>query len=284
MTYKTDLQSNNIDLQSILDTINTLPEAGVQLPTLTNEGSASDLLSGKQLIDSDGNVVTGTIASKTSSNLTVSGRTVTVPAGYYASNASKSVSTATQATPSISISEGGLITASATQSAGYVASGTKSSTKQMTIKSIATITPTTSNQTIASGTYIIGTQTIKGDANLVASNIKKGVSIFGVTGTCSPVEYVAVTFNSALLSRINALSYTSVESGVVTAHYHADSTIPTTAFTALIVKGSVISVMADYSANVNSFKGTGDVSMVLADSNWYMVHFVANGAGNCTYS
>ena len=33
---------------------------GVQLPTLTNEGTASDLLSGKQLIDSNGNIVTGT--------------------------------------------------------------------------------------------------------------------------------------------------------------------------------------------------------------------------------
>lgn len=34
---------------------------GVSLPTLTNEGSASDLLSGKQLIDSKGNIVTGTL-------------------------------------------------------------------------------------------------------------------------------------------------------------------------------------------------------------------------------
>ena len=28
MSYKTDLQSNNIDLQEILNTINSLPEAG----------------------------------------------------------------------------------------------------------------------------------------------------------------------------------------------------------------------------------------------------------------
>lgn len=50
-------------------------------------------------------------------------------------------------------------------------------------KGAATITPTTSNQTIASGTYLTGIQTIKGDSNLVASNIKNGVSIFGVAGT-----------------------------------------------------------------------------------------------------
>lgn len=46
-----------------------------------------------------------------------------------------------------------------------------------------TITPGTADQTIASGRYLAGVQTIKGDANLVAANIKSGVSIFGVTGT-----------------------------------------------------------------------------------------------------
>lgn len=58
----------------------------------------------------------------------------------------------------------------------YVGSG-------VTKKSAATYTPGTSDQSIASGQYLNGTQTIKGDANLVAGNIKSGVSIFGVTGT-----------------------------------------------------------------------------------------------------
>ena len=58
----------------------------------------------------------------------------------------------------------------------YVGSG-------VTKKSAATYTPGTSDQNIASGQYLSGAQTIKGDANLVAENIKSGVSIFGVTGT-----------------------------------------------------------------------------------------------------
>lgn len=89
----------------------------------------------------------------------------------------------TQATPSISVSAAGKITASATQSAGYVSTGTKSATKQLTTQAAQTITPGTSDKTIASGRYLTGPQTIKGDANLVAGNIKSGVSIFGVAGT-----------------------------------------------------------------------------------------------------
>lgn len=50
-------------------------------------------------------------------------------------------------------------------------------------KAAQTYTPGTVNQTIAAGRWLTGTQTIKGDANLVAGNIKKDVSIFGVTGT-----------------------------------------------------------------------------------------------------
>lgn len=50
-------------------------------------------------------------------------------------------------------------------------------------KAAATYTPGTSDQTISSGQYLSGDQTIEGDANLVAGNILKDVEIFGVTGT-----------------------------------------------------------------------------------------------------
>lgn len=58
----------------------------------------------------------------------------------------------------------------------YVGSG-------VTKKSAATYTPGTSDQSIASGQYLNGTQTIKGDSNLTAGNIRNGVRIFNVTGT-----------------------------------------------------------------------------------------------------
>ena len=73
----------------------------------------------------------------------------------------KSVATATQATPSVSINSSGLITASTTQTTGYVTAGTKSATKQLTTQAAKTITPSTSSQTaVASGVYTTGAVTV----------------------------------------------------------------------------------------------------------------------------
>ena len=80
--------------------------------------------------------------------------------------------------------------------AGYH-NGSGKVTQSLTTKAATTWTPTTSNQTIAAGTYCSGAQTIKGDANLVAGNIKKGTSIFGVTGTYDSAA--SLTKNAALI-------------------------------------------------------------------------------------
>lgn len=178
--------------------VNKVVFGGETLVDLTADTVTADkMLSGTTAHDKSGAKVTGTIATKTASNLSASGATVTVPAGYYASQATKSVSTATQATPSISVSSAGLITASATQTAGYVSAGTKTTTSQMTVQAAQTITPSTSDKTIASGRYLTGTQTIKGDSNLVAGKIKKGVSIFGVTGTYQSITTCPVTMTNS---------------------------------------------------------------------------------------
>lgn len=51
------------------------------------------------------------------------------------------------------------------------------------------ITPSVNNQAIPAG-YHNGSGYVKGDSNLTAANIKKGVSIFGVTGTLASVKSV----------------------------------------------------------------------------------------------
>lgn len=56
-------------------------------------------------------------------------------------------------------------------------------TQDIPTKGAQTYTPGTANQTIAAGQYLTGPQTIKGDPNLIPANIKKGVSIMGITGT-----------------------------------------------------------------------------------------------------
>lgn len=186
--------------------------------------SDATLSSGNQMLASytayaNGTKYTGSIATKTSSDMTTSGATVTAPAGYYASSSSKSVAsgsattpaTSITATPTISVdSSTGVITASVstsqsvtpTVSAGYVSSGTSgtvsvsgSDTESLTTQAAQTITPSTSNQTIAAGTYLTGAQTILGDSNLQSQYIKSGISIFNVAGsmTAATVSQDSVT-------------------------------------------------------------------------------------------
>lgn len=174
--------------------------------TADANAAAGDILSGKTAYVR-GTKVTGTIASKSSADLTASGATVTAPAGYYPAAASKAVASGSAATPAtsitanptISVGSDGKITATAsasksvtpTVSAGYVSSGTAgtvsvsgSATQQMSTQAAKTVTPTTSEQTaVAAGVYTTGAVKVAGDANLTAENIREGTSIFGVTGT-----------------------------------------------------------------------------------------------------
>lgn len=110
-----------------------------------------------------------------------SSQIITPDTGYTLSSVSISaMPSGVLSTPTVNSSTG-LVTASI-ETSGYLASGT-SKTLQLTTQGAQTITPTTSNQTITNGKYLTGTQTIAGDANLVAGNIKKNTTIFGVTGT-----------------------------------------------------------------------------------------------------
>lgn len=75
-----------------------------------------------------------------------------------------------------------------------------------------TITPGTADKTIANGQYLAGTQTIKGDPNLTSSNIKKGVSIFGVLGAMESSFQATLTVKADIGAVVTATcGDTSVE-------------------------------------------------------------------------
>lgn len=120
----------------------------------------------------------------TNPTITVSGPSVTIPAGYYSSQQTKTVasgsvstpSTTITANPTVSVSNSGLITASVTGSsnvapsvsAGYISSGTAgtisvtgSTTLQLTTQGSTTVTPSTSTQTVSvTGKYMTGNVTV----------------------------------------------------------------------------------------------------------------------------
>lgn len=184
----------------------TMPTVEIDEPTITVDSSG--LITSTVTQDTSGYIASGS-KSSTSQLSTQAAKTVTpstsaqvaVSSGKYTTGEVRvaAIPTVTQATPSISVSSNGLITASSTQSSsGYVTSGTKSATYQMSTKSGTTITPSTSTKTaISSGTYATGNIYVSGSSNLVASNIKSGVSIFGVTGTLAGKKYINFTLQEA---------------------------------------------------------------------------------------
>lgn len=185
--------------------------------TITQNGTynpASDNADGYSTVTVNVPTPSPNLQAKSNISPTTSSQTIQPDSGYdglssVQINAMPNGSATTPATtitanPTISVSSSGLITASVSGSqnitpsvsAGYVSSGTAgtvsvsgSKTQQLTTKVAATITPGTTAQTISAGTYLTGTQTIAGDANLVSGNILSGKSIFGVQGGVSFQTY-----------------------------------------------------------------------------------------------
>lgn len=84
-------------------------------------------------------------------------------------------------------------------------------TGTMAERGAATYTPGTSNQVIAANQYLTGAQTIRGDGNLASQYIKKGVTIFGVTGSW---EGYVPTPTDLYLRGNNIVGFTAQTSGI----------------------------------------------------------------------
>ena len=144
---------------------------------------------------------------------TITGTSATVSTGSNSLTLTKTVSV----TPSVT-------------TAGYVSSGTAgnssvSLTASVTTQAAQTIYPSTSDQTIASGRYLTGTQTVKAvtTSNLTADNVKSGVTITvgdsadadrvaSVTGTYSGGGSVSTDTKTATASNYpTSLSFSSMK-------------------------------------------------------------------------
>lgn len=160
--------------------INEGGSGGKKLPILTNPGAAGDLLENKQLIDANGNILTGTMPTVDHPN------------------------------PTISVGANGLITASHAQGSGKVTGGTTTATRQLTTQGGTTVTPGTTQKTaVASGRYTTGPVYVAGSSDLTAKNIKYGVNIFGVTGTYTgPSIYTNLGVNSIEVTSASKITIT----------------------------------------------------------------------------
>ena len=163
--------------------------------------TASDVLSGKEFYTADGTKTEGTIQN---GSVSVSSETMQIdPAlmkfsldnslGYVTANVSASKLINPNVTPGY-ITEGKSGTLFINCMSGY----------QLPTLSTRAYMPTTTDQIISKGKFLKGNQTIYGDENLIAGNIKKDVDIFGVTGTyegsggggSSSVKYTKFTWDA----------------------------------------------------------------------------------------
>lgn len=124
------------------------------------------------------------ITRRSSSDLTASGATISVPAGYYESSASKSVASGTEGIPTATkgtVSNHSVsVTPSVTNSAGYIAGGTKTGTAV----TVAASELASGNKAISSngtGIDVVGYSTVSVDVPTGTARDSSDLTVSGAT-------------------------------------------------------------------------------------------------------
>ena len=193
--------------------------------TFTSDANATagNILNGKTAYV-NGAKVTGNIPSKAAATFTPSTSNQTISAGQYLSGAQTILGDADLISANIlsgknifgipgkstvvDVSDTTILSNAEVLSPRYFY-GTNGAKYQGTMpsKAAATITPSTSNQTISAGQYLSGTQTIAGDADLIPANILSGKNIFGVAGTLEENNPIGKIWSSLITTPISGTNY-----------------------------------------------------------------------------
>lgn len=202
-TNNTTLTTHNVSLQELIDQANALPDAnsgGIDTSDATAE--PVDIMVGKTAYVSN-EKITGTFTIEeelTQQDSLISQlRTLLNDKAIPGAGIDTSDATATSA----DILNGKIAYANDKKIVGTIMS-----------QEATTYTPSTNDQIIAAGLYCADDQIIKGDSNLIASNIKNGITIFNVTGTYEkPDGYIKPTgtINISASGTYNVTNYASAE-------------------------------------------------------------------------
>ena len=198
-----------------------------------------------------------------STNLTASGATVTVPAGYYAEQASKTIANGTEGTPTATkgtVSSHSIsVTPSVTNSAGYITGGTKTGTAV----SVSTSELVSGTYTVsASGTHDVtnyaSTSVAAGGATASAS--KGTVSNHSITVTPSVTKTAGyITAGSANGTAVT-VSASELVSGSETKT--TNGTYDVTNLASLVVSVPIVTYHTSSSAPTSSQGSNGDLWLV----------------------
>ena len=220
---------------------------GVTNMDVTETTATSDkILTGYGCVGADGVWIDGSYTAptpKTASDVTVSGATVTIPAGAYSSQVQKSVASGTAGTPTATkgtVSNHSIsVTPSVTNTTGYISGGTKTGT-----------TVSVSASELVSGTYTVsstGTTDVSNYANIsVAAQTLPSSVTTSSSGT-----------SKATIGRQTSTRYLNIPTGYnATAQYYTISAVADgTAGTPTATKGTVSNHSVSVTPSVTNTTG-----------------------------